>query len=160
MKTNQPNQRFIQYLVYTCNLCVHNSVTCTINKNNNDQLNGQYSFFLLYFLCIFVIFLNTKIYGLCLTIRRDRKRWSTEFLPVFSVSPRRSVYTFQDVPVSPWCPPKHINCLSLMWTRRIWWTYVNFDLTNGLQCLNISWILTELWTKYIWKCGLNKKNKP
>lgn len=50
-RNNQPNKRYQQCLVYTCNLCLQNSVKTQLTKKY--QLNRQHSNFFFNNFCIF-----------------------------------------------------------------------------------------------------------
>lgn len=107
-RNNQPNKRYPQCLVYTCNLCLQNSVKTQLTKKY--QLNRQHSNFFFYNFCIFLIYL---------------KKRSTKCLPVVPV------YTFQDVPVSIlWSHRKTFQQFAIYvdktYLRNL---YLNLDLT-------------------------------
>lgn len=107
-RNNQPNKRYPQCLVYTCNLCLQNSVKTQLTKKY--QLNRQHSNFFFNNFCIFFNIFEKR---------------STKCLPVVPV------YTFQDVPVSiPWCHRKTFQQFAVYvdktYLRNL---YLDLDLT-------------------------------
>lgn len=58
-RNNQPNKRYPQCLVYTCNLCLQNSVKTQLTKKY--QLNRQHSNFFFNNFCIFFNIFEKKV---------------------------------------------------------------------------------------------------